>query len=150
MDYGVTAITKSIIGSADYEINTRDFGSIRGEYICTLDNYHDSADSIDCSTAETPAEHKSHNLISLNNGQFALYPNNRMRIYDNSLTPPEPKVPDFKVSTEYYQVEHGYDNLGLGDQEEYFWKTRKDREVMADIDDQYYHHFQDQHQSDER
>ena len=33
MDYGVTAITKSIIGSADYEINTRDHGSIRGEYI---------------------------------------------------------------------------------------------------------------------
>ena len=150
MDYGVTAITKSIIGSADYEINTRDFGSIRGEYICTLDNYHDSADSIDCSTSETPAEHKSHNLIALNNGQFALYPNNRMRIYDNSLTPPEPKVPDFKVSTEYYQVEHGYDNLGLGDQEDYFWKTRKDREVMADIDDQYYHHFNQQHQSDER
>ena len=150
MDYGVTAITKSIIGSADYEINTRDFGSIRGEYICTLDNYHDSADSIDCSTSETPAEHKSHNLIALNNGQFALYPNNRMRIYDNSLTPPEPKVPDFKVSTEYYQVEHGHDNLGLGDQEEYFWKTTKDREVMADIDDQYYHHFSEIHQSDER
>ena len=73
-----------------------------------------------------------------------------MRIYDNSLTPPEPKTPDFKVSTEYYQVEHGYDNLGLGDQEEYFWKTQKDREVMSDIDDQYYHHFTEQHQSDER
>ena len=25
-----------------------------------------------------------------------LYPNNRMRIYDNSLTPEPPKVPDFK------------------------------------------------------
>ena len=33
------------------------------------------------------AEHKSHNLIELENGQYALYPNNRMRIYDNSLTP---------------------------------------------------------------
>jgi hypothetical protein len=66
------------------------------------------------------------------------------------MTPPKPKTPDFKVSTKYYQVECGHDNLGLGDQEDYFWKTQKDRAVMADIDDQYYHHFQDQHKSDER
>ena len=44
-------------------------------------------------TSENP-EHKSHNLIELENGQFALYPNNRMRIYDNSLTPEDPKMPD--------------------------------------------------------
>ena len=73
-----------------------------------------------------------------------------MRIYDNSLTPVEVKTPDFKVSTDYYQVEHGYERDGLGDQDDYFWKTAKDREVMADIDEQYYHHFNDQHQSDER
>ena len=41
-------------------------------------------------------EHKSHNLIELDNGQYALYPNNRMRIFDNSLTPVEPKMPDFR------------------------------------------------------
>ena len=32
-------------------------------------------------------EHKSHNLLKLENGQYCLYPNNRMRVYDNSLTP---------------------------------------------------------------
>ena len=69
-----------------------------GTYICTLDNYHQDVDAIDYSTSENPPEHKSHNLIELDNGQFALYPNNRMRIYDNSLTPEPPKVPDFKVS----------------------------------------------------
>ena len=36
-----------------------------------------------------------------------------MRIYDNSLTPVEVKTPDFKVSTDYYQVEHGYERDGL-------------------------------------
>ena len=36
---------------------------------------------------------------------------------DNSLTPEKPKIPDFKVSTEYYQVENGYERMGLGDQE---------------------------------
>ena len=51
-----------------------------------------------------------------------------MRIYDNSLTPETPKMPDFKVSTQYYQVENGFDRLGMGREDEYFWKTAKERE----------------------
>src|SRR6056300_900394 len=60
MDYGVTAITKQFISSMDFEIYSRDFGILSGRYICTLDNYHHSANEIDYSTAETPEEHKSH------------------------------------------------------------------------------------------
>lgn len=123
MDYGVVAITKQFIGSMDYEILTRDHGIMHGSYICTLDNYHADANNIDYSTSEQPAEHKSFNLLELDNGQFCLYPNNRMRVYDNSLTPKKPKMPDFKVSTEYYQVENGYE-YRLGDTDEYFW-TKK-------------------------
>ena len=37
------------------------------------------------------------------------------------------KVPDFKVSTVYYQVENGHDRDGLGSEENYFWKTAKER-----------------------
>ena len=48
-------------------------------------------DYVDWATSENPAEHKSHNLIELRNGQYALYPNNRLRIFDNSLTPKEPR-----------------------------------------------------------
>ena len=51
-----------------------------------------------------------------------------MRIYDNSLTPEPPKVPDFKVSTVFYQVENGHDRDGLGNDENYFWKTKKETE----------------------
>ena len=127
MDYGVVAIDKKFIGSMDYELYTRDFDTIKGTYICTLDNYHQDPDSIDYATSENPSEHKSHNLIELENGQFALYPNNRIRIYDNSLTPKNPKDPDFKVSTKYYQVENQYDQLGMGNEDEYFWKTSKER-----------------------
>ena len=93
MDYGVVAVQKQFIGSMHYEVYTRDFGTQTGTYICTLDNYHQDVDAIDYSTSEQPAEHKSHNLIELDNGQFALYPNNRMRIYDNSITPEIPKNP---------------------------------------------------------
>ena len=126
MDYGVTAICKQFIGSMDFEVLTRDYGVQKGTYIATLDNYHIDVNTIDYSTAETPDEHKSFNLLQLNNGQFCLYPNNRMRVYDNSLTPHEPKMPDFKVSTIEYQVENG-NNTRLGDTDEYFWKTKQEK-----------------------
>ena len=128
MDYGVVSIDKKFIGSMDFECYTRDHGTMMGTYVCTIDNYHHDPDYVDWATSENPAEHKSHNLIELVNGQYCLYPNNRLRIYDNSLTPKEPKMPDFKVSTQYYQVECGYDRLGMGDEEEYFWKTAKERD----------------------
>jgi len=122
MDYGVTAIYKQFIGSMDFEILTRSHQVMHGTYLFTLDNYHESADEIDYSTSEIPEEHKSFNILELDNGQYAAYPNNRMRVYDNSLTPKQPKTPDFKVSTQFYQVENGY-SYRLGDTDEYYWKS---------------------------
>jgi len=122
MDYGVTAIYKQFIGSMDFEILTRSHKVLKGTYVLTLDNYHESANEIDYSTSEIPEEHKSFNIIELENRQYAAYPNNRMRVYDNSLTPKQPKDPDFKVSTQFYQVENGY-SYRLGDTDEYFWKS---------------------------
>ena len=122
MDYGVTTIYKQFIGSMDFEILTRSHKVMHGTYLFTLDNYHESADEIDYSTSEIPEEHKSFNILELDNGQYAAYPNNRMRVYDNSLTPKQPKNPDFKVSTQFYQVENGY-SYRLGDTDEYYWKS---------------------------
>ena len=56
-----------------------------------------------------------------------------MRIYDNSITPETPKVPDFKVSTVYYQVENGHDRDGLGSEDNYFWKTSKERSLDVSV-----------------
>ena len=123
MDYNVVAIHKQFIGSMDFEVYTRDFGIQKGRYICTLDNYHGDENVIDYSTAEQPEEHKSFNLLQLDNGQYCLYPNNRMRLYDNSLTPTTPLQPYFKVSTIEYQVENG-NEYRLGDTDEYFWKLK--------------------------
>ena len=55
-----------------------------------------------------------------------------MRIFDNSLTPVD-KMPDFKVSTQYYSVENGYDRLGMGREDEYHWKTAKERAEEEEI-----------------
>ena len=127
MDYGVVAVQKQFIGSMHYEVYTRDFGNQTGTYICTLDNYHQDVDAIDYSTSEQPAEHKSHNLLELDNGQFCLYPNNRCRIFDTSMTPQNVKIPDFKVSTRIFEVENDVNWGRLGDCDDYFWTTPDER-----------------------
>ena len=132
MDYGVMAINKGFISSMDAEIRTRDHGLIKGQYIFTLDNYHADINVIDNNVSEVPQEHKSHNCIQLENGQYALYPNNSMRLYDLSITPQHPKTPDFKVSTIEYQVENGTEWGRLGDTDDYFWETPRERDGNPD------------------
>jgi hypothetical protein len=130
MDYGVIAVVKQFVGSMTWEIRTREHGNWQGTYVCTLDNYHADMNGVDYSTSETPAEHKSFNLIELINGQYALYPNNRCRVYDVSLTPEEPLVPDFKVSTQWYSVE-SIEHSRYGDTEDYYYTEAKKNELFA-------------------
>jgi hypothetical protein len=40
--------------------------------------------------------------------------------------PETPKIPDFKVSTKYYQVENGTKWGRLGKTDEYFWETESE------------------------
>ena len=127
MDYGVMAINKGFIAQMECEVRTRTNGLMKGKYLFTLDNYHANPDVIDNNVSETPAEHKSHNCIELENGQFGLYPNNRMRLYDLSITPEDPLMPDFKVSTVEYEVENESGWGRLGDSDEYFWETLKEK-----------------------
>lgn len=120
MDYGIVAVSKQFIGSMSFEARLRSGGTMRGTYVCTLDNYHASIDAVDYSTSETPSEHKSMNIVELDNGQFCAYPNNRLRIFDISLTPAEPLVPDFLCSTHEFAVENGADDR-YGDTESYMY-----------------------------
>ena len=120
MDYGVVAVVKQFIASMAAVARLRCGEKMGGEYLFTLDNYHASVDGIDYSTSEQPSEHKSMNVLALENGQFCAYPNNRMLLYDVSLTPDKPLIPDFKTSSHFFSVE----NLGLsryGDKDDYHY-----------------------------
>ena len=44
------------------------------------------------------------------------------------MTPDTPKTPDFKVSTQYFQVENGIEWGRLGDTDEYFWETTEEKQ----------------------
>ena len=71
MDYGVDRSSEAIwIGSMHYEVYTRDFGNQTGIYICTWKMTVIITPmwmTVDYSTSEQPAEHKSHNLLELDN-----------------------------------------------------------------------------------
>ena len=41
MDYGVRVIRKDFITPMDAEILTRDHGVMKGQYMFTIDNYHE-------------------------------------------------------------------------------------------------------------
>jgi len=91
-----------------------------GEYLFTIDTCHSNPQEINCTFSETPNEHKSFNIIKLDNGQFAAYPNNRIIWENQSLTPQESKIPKFKTSTKYFFSEEK--PISHSDSDEFFYE----------------------------
>ena len=102
-DYHLTVVEKPILSLCEF------FGKDKkmhpGEYLFTIDNAHPDKSVLDINFSEHDPEHKSFNVIMLDNGQFAAQPNNRVIFRDSSLTPYKLKMPDFKVCTQNYAVE---------------------------------------------
>jgi hypothetical protein len=95
-----------------------------GEYMFTIDSCHDDPNMLNTTLSETPNEHKSFNIIKLDNGQFAAQPNNRMKWFEQSLIAHETKDPDFKVSTKYFSVEQN-PKWSAGNQDRYFYEIEE-------------------------
>ena len=136
-DTGLTVVEKNLIFNMDFEVMTRDNGIMKGTYLFTIDNYHAHRNEPDFYFAESPDEHKSHNIIELENGQIGAFPNNRCRMTDPSLSNHNLKTPDFKVSTRYFNVEHVPKWGRLGEVDDYFWKTPNEvepKEIELDME----------------
>ena len=102
-DYHLTVIEKPIL--ARCEFFGKDKNMHPGEYMFTIDNAHSDRSILDINFSEDDPEHKSFNIIKLDNGQFAAQPNNRVIWRDSSLIPDKLLQPDFKVCTQNYTVE---------------------------------------------
>lgn len=105
MSYDITLVEKPLLKGLRAEFFGKDKQRHSGEYMFTLDNAHIDPRVPDYTFSETPDEHKSFNVLKLDNGQFALQPNNRCRFFDPALNPSEMRMPDFKVTTTKYRVE---------------------------------------------
>jgi len=102
-DYDLTVVEKPILSRCEFFGKDKQFHA--GEYLFTIDNAHRDRSLIDINFSEEDPEHKSFNVIELDNGQFAAQPNNRVIWKDSSLTLDDTKTPDFKVCTQNYRVE---------------------------------------------
>ena len=130
--YDNTILEKNLPSTMRWEARTKTHGTIPGEYLFTVDSYDGDRSRPDLSFSEDPAEHKSANILVLENGQIAAYPNNRCRIIDPSLSPEQLKTPDFLVSTRYFNVEFPNAKWGrLGESEEYFWETKTEKQRVS-------------------
>lgn len=103
-DYHLTVIQKPLLSRCEF------FGKDKqmhpGEYAFTIDTAHADISILDTNFSEHDPEHKTFNILKLNNGQFAAQPNNRTVFTDQSLVNPNRLTPDFKVCTQNYTVEN--------------------------------------------
>jgi len=103
--YYVTVVDKPLLKGLRAEFYGKDGKLHAGQYLFTLDTCNPDPRIPDFTFSETAEDHKSYNLLQLDNGQFALQPNNRCRFYDPAFNPKDMKFPDFKVATRNYTVE---------------------------------------------
>ncbi len=105
LGYHVEVIEKPLLAGLRADVFCKDKVTRSGTYLFTLDGAQPDPRIPDFTFSQTPDEHKSYNLIQLDNGQFALQPNNRCLFFDNALAHAELKRPDFEVCTHRYTVE---------------------------------------------
>lgn len=127
-DYDLTVVEKPILSRCEFF--GKDKNMHPGEYMFTIDNAHSDKSIIDINFSEHDPEHKSFNIIQLDNGQFAAQPNNRVVWKDSSLTPDKLLKPDFKVCTQNYRVETEA-KWSVGHTDEWQYKTKDEEREMS-------------------
>ena len=125
-DYDITVVQKPLLSRCEFF--GKDKNMHAGEYEFTIDNCHRDSSIIDTNFSEHDPEHKSFNVIRLDNGQFAAQPNNRVIWRDSSLTPDDLKRPDFKVCTQNYAVETE-PKWSVGHTDEWQYKTHEEEKI---------------------
>jgi hypothetical protein len=105
LSYWATVVEKPLLGGLRAEFFAKNKQAYSGVYLFTIDNCSPDPRIPDFGFSETPEDHKSFNVLQLDNGQFALQPNNRCRFFDPAFNPTELKTPDFRVASRVYSVE---------------------------------------------
>lgn len=127
-DYNITVLQKPMLSRCQFF--GKDKNMHPGEYAFTIDTAHSDKSVIDTNFAEHDPEHKSFNIIKLDNGQFAAQPNNRVLWKDNSLIPNKTLMPDFEVCTQNYSVETN-PKWSVGHTDEWYYRTEDEKKVYT-------------------
>lgn len=77
----------------------------KGKYLFTLDWHQPDHNLLDSGYSENWGQHKCGHVIALDNGNFAIQPNNRVRLFDPSFTVKTQPVIDRILNTHPFAVE---------------------------------------------
>ena len=124
--YHITVIEKTSLAGVRCKYLAPSKKWYYGTYLFTIDSCHADNNTLNVNYAEVPEEHKSFNILELENGHYAAQPNNRVLFYDKSLTPSKTLQPDFKVSTKYFCVED-QSKWTAGDDTDYFYGLKEQK-----------------------
>ena len=102
------AITKfSIFQNKKIKYFGRSGKEYTGNYLFTLDWAHSDYNELNFGFSEHPDQHKAGHVIKLDNGNFAIQPNNRIRVFDPSFaTKPDELLLERKINSHIYTVEN--------------------------------------------
>ena len=76
-----------------------------GEYLFTIDWGHPESNILDTEHSEIPDQHKCGHVLALDNGNYAIQPNNRI-LWNISNFTFKSDIPDYNVQTTEWNVEN--------------------------------------------
>jgi hypothetical protein len=103
-----------------------------GNYLLTIQWGANETFGQDLTLAEDSQEHKSHHMFTLDNGLFALQPNNRViKWYEPSFVTSEYKGKPWKINTQEYSCEQ-YDKWMTEDSDNYLYTTKEHLSTLSE------------------
>lgn len=104
--YHPVATCFSLLKNKRCEFISRRRVTYSGRYLFTLDwAASDDGAHTDYGLSEFPSQHKCGHVIAMDNGNFAIQPNNRFRVHDPSFTVKEDLVVHRKYNTTLWTAE---------------------------------------------
>jgi len=115
------AVTKfANLANLSLQYTDRNKKQIKGKYLFTLDWHNADSNRLDDGYSETPDEHKCGHVIQREDGNFAIQPNNRIRVSEPSFTTKKDLVIHKLISDYKWDVE-SYDKWILEDSDSYHY-----------------------------
>lgn len=132
-----TLVTLNYVYNANVDVLMKDGSTLGGTYAYTIQWGANENTGMDLTLAEDSQEHKSHHLIALDNGLFALQPNNRIiKWYEPSFVTSEYKGKPWKINTQEYSCEQ-HDKWMTEDSDNYLYNTNKVEKISEELTSEY-------------
>ena len=122
--YDIGIIKYDYLSDCKAKVFLRDKKTYIADYLFTMDYAHPQKNYIDFDYSEDPDDHKSANVMKLEDGNFCIAPNNRILWSDTSFIEPYKEIPQWKPNTKIWEVpKNGWKVEG-----EYFYDIVKKEE----------------------